>query len=116
MIMAQKQCIGLNRDIVFIWVQDKSILESQKFRQLVQEQVDAGVDVWIAEKENVSSELHEDYGIVDNRYFYISTFSSGKPDQDNVSNEPDKLRSYEEKFRRLYTRSENSEEYYAHKS
>ncbi len=96
MIEKQKECINLNRNITFIWLQEKHILEDPKFRQLVQEQQNAKVEVLIAEKENISKDLWKDYGIVDDKYYYISSFDNGKPDTDNISTNQDTLHSLEE--------------------
>ena len=113
MIEQQRRCIELNRKITFIWVQERHVLENQKFRSLVAEQKNKGVEVYIAEKESVPSKLWNDYGIVDNRYFYISSFDNGKPDRDDVSTNQNKLRELEDEFNQLFGVAELVDVYYA---
>jgi hypothetical protein len=113
MIEQQKRCIELNRKITFIWVQERDILEHQKFRTLVAEQKSKKVDVYIVEKESVPSKLWKDFGIVDNRYFYLSSFDNGKPDSDDVSTNQSKLRELEDDFDRLFGLAEAIDVYYA---
>lgn len=105
--------IKRNRDITFLWIQEKQVLNSQKFRRLVQEQQKLGVNILVAEKESVPLRLQKDYGIVDRRYFYIAEIINGKPEREKVSNNLDELRKLAEEFSRLKTFAESSNMYYA---
>ncbi len=110
----QKKCIQLNRNITFIWVLEKSVLANPKFQHLVQEQKKIGVETLVANKEDVPDHLQKNYGIVDNKYFYVSSFINGKLDRDDVSNEQDKLRRLEEGFSQLRKKfAESADIYYA---
>ncbi len=106
--------IKRNRDIIFLWIQEKRILHSQEFRDLVEEQKKVGVTTLIAEKESVPPELQGDYGIIEHRYFYTSEIINGKPGREKVSNNRDELRKIQADFSRLKTTfAESSHTYYA---
>jgi hypothetical protein len=112
MLSAWDNSIKLNRDITMLWIQEKPVLNDQKFRKLVQEQQKIGVNVLIAEKESVPLLLQKNYGIVDRRYFYISEIINGKPEREKVSNNLDELRKLAEEFSRLKAYAESVNVYY----
>ncbi len=112
LVNALGDSIKRNRDITFIWIQEKQILHGQEFRALVNEQEKVGVTVLIAEKESVPPKLQRDYGIVHQRYFYTYEISNGKQGREKVSNNRDELRKIEADLSQLKPFVESPNRYY----
>lgn len=97
--------------ITRIWLQNKDILES--YYDLITAQAKIGVQVFIAETDNIPQKLRRDFGVIDNRIVvYPIVTVEGKTYEECISINPVAVAKAEKDFELLLTYSTEFEEYF----